>query len=95
MAPRIRGRGGTRIGDREGGVGSRAEGGTHSGKNHDRCSLEEGAVQAGGEEDSRKGKTTERVRVEGARRVWGTMKETTSTSLKYAVSSLQHYCPTN
>ena len=67
-------------------MGSRTEEGTHSGKNHDRGSLEEGAVQAGGEEDSQKGKPTERVRVKGACRVWGTMKVTTLTSLKYAVS---------
>ena len=59
---------------------------TRSGKNHDRGSLEEGAVQAGGEEDSWRGKPTERVCVEGARKVWGTMKVTTSASLKYAVS---------
>ena len=45
-------------------------GGTCSGKNHARVSLEEGAVQAGGEEDSQSGKPTERVCVEGTRRVW-------------------------
>ena len=67
-------------------MGSWIEGGTVGGKNHNKGLLEEGAVRAGGKDDSRKGKPTERVRVEGARRVWGTMKVTTSTSLKYAVS---------
>ena len=35
-------------------------------------------------------KTTEKIRVEGARRVWGKMKVTTATSLKIAISK---FCP--
>ena len=42
--------------------------------------------------DSRKKKPDEKVRVRGARRVWGTLKLTTPSSLKSAISK---FCPAN
>ena len=40
--------------------------------------------------DSLKQKSSEKIRVQGARRVWGTMKVTTASSLKHAISK---FCP--
>ena len=55
-----------------------------------------GAGGAGGGGNSsvntRRQKTTEKTRVEGARRVWGTMKVTTTASLNFSISK---FCPVN
>ena len=88
------GRGGVGVGGRGGSVVAGIEGGMEGGEGSHGALLGERTVwsAAGGgvnpSRDSNRNNSLEKVRVEGARRVWGTMRVTTSSSLRYAVSKV-------